>query len=157
LHRREAGPVQAVADLLQREAQLPQRQHLLQAGDVAGRVETVPRPGVQRRPQQAALVVVGQRADRQPRPPRQLPPLQGLEPHGDLPAGASGTAATTEWYNLTRREDQGLLPEKVIFGREMGRPGWRARDGKVRRRRLTVGQTPEREPSGERRGRATRW
>ena len=83
LQRREAGPVQAVADLLQREAELPQRQHLLQAGDVAGRVEAVSRLGVQRRLQQADLVVMVQRADGQARPPRQLAHLQGLEPHGD--------------------------------------------------------------------------
>jgi hypothetical protein len=56
LQRGEARPVQAVPDLLQREAELPQRQHLLQAGDVGCGVEPVSRRGVQARPEQADRV-----------------------------------------------------------------------------------------------------
>jgi hypothetical protein len=62
---------------------LQRRDHLLQSGDVAARIEAVSRLGVQRRPQQADLVVVMERADGQPRPPRQFPHLQGLESHGE--------------------------------------------------------------------------
>ena len=54
-----------------------------EAGDVVRGVETVPRLGVQRRFEQADLVVMVQRADGQPRPPRQLTHLQGLEAHGE--------------------------------------------------------------------------
>src|SRR5262249_58275734 len=85
LQRRETRPVQAVANLLQRETKLPQRDHLLQAGDVASRVEAVARLGVQRRFQQTDLVVVVKRADGQSRPPRQLTHLQGLRWHGRPP------------------------------------------------------------------------
>jgi hypothetical protein len=42
LWQRELGPRQAVADLLQGEAQLPQRKDLQQAGDVVPVVEAVP-------------------------------------------------------------------------------------------------------------------
>ena len=62
----------------------------VQAGDIAGRIEAVSRLGVQRRFEQADVVVVVQRADGQPRPPRQLPHLQSLESHGNPPAGAFG-------------------------------------------------------------------
>jgi hypothetical protein len=85
LQRREAAPVQAVADFLQREAKLAQRQHLLQAGDIGACVEAVSRLGVQRRLQQANLVVMVQRADRKTRPPGQLTHLQGLKLNGDSP------------------------------------------------------------------------
>jgi hypothetical protein len=61
---------------------LQRRDHLLQSGDVAARIEAVSRLGMQRRPQQADLVVVMERADGQPRPPRQFLHLQGLESLG---------------------------------------------------------------------------
>src|SRR5262249_50253727 len=83
LERREAGPVQAVPDLVQGKAELPQRDHLLQAGDVAGRVEAMARLRVQRRLEQADRVVVMERADGQPGPLRQVPHFQRLEPHDD--------------------------------------------------------------------------
>ena len=85
LQRREVEPVQAALDLLQGEAQLPQREHLLQAGDIGSRVEAVSRLGVQRRLQQANLVVMVERTDRKTRPPGQLTHLQGLKLHGDSP------------------------------------------------------------------------
>ena len=53
----------------------------LKAGDIGACVEAVSRLGVQRRLQQADLVVVVQRADRQTRPPGQLTDLQAVEAH----------------------------------------------------------------------------
>src|SRR5262245_11837473 len=85
LQRREVGPVQAIADLLQGEAELSQRKHLLQAGDIGGRVETVSRLGVQRRLQQANLVVMVEGAYRQPRSLGQFTHLQCFKLHGDSP------------------------------------------------------------------------
>ncbi len=85
LQRREVGPVQAGADLFQREAELPQREHLLQASDISGRVEAVSRVGVQRRLQQANLVVMVECAHRKPGSLGQFTHLQGLKLHGDSP------------------------------------------------------------------------
>ncbi len=84
------------------EAELPEREHLLEPRDVGGRVEPVPRLGVQRRPQQADLVVMVQRADGQPRPLRQLADLQRLNRMtiALLPA-SPGSVATTVCYGLT--------------------------------------------------------
>src|SRR5215475_12246915 len=87
LQRSEAGPVEAVADFLQREAKLAQRQHLLQASNIDGGVEPVSRLGVQRRLQQANLVVMVKRTDRKTRALGQLTHLQGLKFHSDSSAG----------------------------------------------------------------------
>src|SRR5262249_38679942 len=102
LQWREAGPVQAVADLLQGEAELPQREYLLQAGDVGACVEAVSHLGVQRRRQQANLVVMGGGAYREPGSLGQFTHLQGLRLHGEsLRPAPSERVATTAWYGLT--------------------------------------------------------
>src|SRR5207237_1030480 len=81
--RRMVRPIETGADLLQGQTELPQRHDLLQARDVARRVEAMARLRVQRRLEQADRVVVVQRADRQARAPCQLAHLERLETHGD--------------------------------------------------------------------------
>jgi hypothetical protein len=70
-------------DLVQGEAELPQREHLLQTRDVVCRVQAIPCLGVKRRLQQTDRVVMVQRTDGLPRPLCQFAYLQGLEAHGD--------------------------------------------------------------------------
>src|SRR5258708_16354002 len=54
---------EAVADLVEREAELPKRADLLQAAEVFGRIQTVPRLRPLRWRQQADLLVPVQRPD----------------------------------------------------------------------------------------------
>jgi hypothetical protein len=110
---REVRPVQAGGDLVEREAELPQRDDLLQAGDVGRRVQAVSRPRVQRRPEQADLVVAVQRPDRQPGPPRQLSHLQRLEPHGKASCRCNGTTS----------RNVRIKGEKSQKEKRSGRPG----------------------------------
>src|SRR5262249_43291369 len=97
--------------------------HLLQAGDISGRVEAVSRVGVQRRLQQANLVVMVECAHRKPGSLGQFTHLQGLKLHGDSPGRRpSEKVATTAWYRLTLREGQGQCREKTGFP---ARASWR--------------------------------
>src|SRR5262249_5212613 len=93
-----------------------QRRHCVKWGGIGGSVGPISRLGVQRRLQQANLVVVVERTDRKTRPPGQLSHLQGLKLHGDPPpAGALATGATTACYGLTLREGQGQGREKKVL------------------------------------------
>ncbi|GAC1463473.1 MAG: hypothetical protein NVSMB9_01010 [Isosphaeraceae bacterium] len=58
LQGREPRRIQAIADLFQREAKLPERENLLQSGDIPRRVESLPRVVAYGGAEQADLIVV---------------------------------------------------------------------------------------------------
>jgi len=85
-----------------RRSELPQREDLLQALDVAGRVQAISRSGVEGGLEQADRVVVVQGADSESGPFGQFADFQGFERHARLSPGRRlGTADAWASYGLT--------------------------------------------------------